>query len=120
MYNNVESARAEYNLLLNSSVLANVPRGVLDSNFNVDSEVIYSDYFIENASFLKMDNITLGYTFQNVIKNSSNSSVRITCGVQNVFTVTNYSGLDPEIFSGIDNTIYPRPRTYLLGANMRF
>jgi outer membrane receptor protein involved in Fe transport len=78
-----------------------------------------SDYYIENASFLKMDNITLGYTFENVF--NARSSIRLSTGVQNVFTITNYSGLDPEVFeNGIDNSITPRPRTFLVGANMKF
>ncbi len=67
-----------------------------------------------------MDNITLGYTFENPIKKFSYSSIRIWAGVQNVFTITNYSGLDPEVFDGIDNLIYPRSRNFLVGANIKF
>jgi len=66
-----------------------------------------------------MDNITLGYTF-NSFNNNETSSIHLWTGVQNVFTITNYSGLDPEVFGGIDNTIYPRPRTFLIGANIKF
>jgi hypothetical protein len=65
-----------------------------------------------------MDNITLGYNFQSIF--SSKIDARLSVGVQNVFTITNYSGLDPEIFSGIDNTIFPRARTFLLGGNFTF
>ncbi|WP_460217745.1 SusC/RagA family TonB-linked outer membrane protein [Psychroserpens sp. MEBiC05023] len=118
VYNNVNSARAQYDLLQDNSVLGNIPTSVLETNFQTTSDVIVSDVYVENASFLKMDNITLGYTFgnlSNVIK-----SVRVWGGIQNVFTITEYSGLDPEVFNGIDNTIYPRPRNILIGANIKF
>lgn len=119
VYNAANSTRAQYNLLKNSSVVSNLPTSVLDSNFQSNEDVLLSDYYIENASFLKMDNITLGYTFENVF--NARSSIRLSTGVQNVFTITNYSGLDPEVFeNGIDNSITPRPRTFLVGANMKF
>ncbi|MDX1942913.1 MAG: SusC/RagA family TonB-linked outer membrane protein [Saprospiraceae bacterium] len=118
IYNNVNSARAQYDLIQNIQVLSNLPRSVRESNFNTTPTVILSDYFMENGSFLKMDNITLGYTFKDAFK--TGADFRISGGVQNVFTITNYSGLDPEIFSGIDNTIYPRARTFLLGGNINF
>jgi iron complex outermembrane receptor protein len=118
VYNNVNSNGAQYNLLQAVTALGNLPTSVLDTNFNETSEVLLSDYYIENASFLKMDNLTLGYNFGNV--GSDISSLRLWCGVQNVFTITNYSGLDPEVRNGVDNTIYPRARTFLLGANVKF
>ncbi|WP_373057957.1 SusC/RagA family TonB-linked outer membrane protein [Zunongwangia sp. H14] len=118
VYNNVNSSRAQYRLLENNAVVSNLPVSVLNTGFTTTEDVILSDHYIEEASFLKMDNITLGYTFENAWSN--NSSVRISAGVQNVFTITNYSGLDPEVFeNGIDNTLYPRPRTFFLGANVR-
>ena len=119
VYNGSNATRAQYNLLRNSSVVSNLPTSVLDTNFQSSETVLLSDYYIENASFLKMDNITFGYTFQNTFKN--HSSIRLSASVQNVFTITNYSGLDPEVFAnGIDNSITPRPRTFLLGANLKF
>lgn len=118
IYNNVNSSRAQYDLIQNVSVLANLPTSVRESNFNTTPTVILSDYFMENASFLRMDNVTLGYTFRNALKRSFD--FRLTAGIQNVFVITNYTGLDPEIFSGIDNTIYPRARTFLFGANLIF
>ncbi|MDT0676557.1 SusC/RagA family TonB-linked outer membrane protein [Autumnicola musiva] len=118
VYNNVNSSRAQYRLLENNAVVSNLPVSVLNTGFTTTEDVILSDHYIEEASFLKMDNITLGYTFENAWSN--NSSVRISAGVQNVFIITNYSGLDPEVFgNGIDNTLYPRPRTFFLGANVR-
>lgn len=118
MYNNLNSERAQYNKLQEVTALANVPVSVLESNFVETSNVLISDYFIENASFLKMDNVTFGYTFNKF--NKGLSSIYLWGGVQNVFTITNYSGLDPEIFGGIDNTIYPRARTFMMGANLKF
>lgn len=121
LYNNVNSGLAQYDLLQDNAVLGNIPTSVLNTNFNSTSDVIISDIYLENASFLRMDNITLGYTFDKPIKKFASNSIRLWAGMQNVFTVTNYSGLDPELASnGIDNTNYPRPRTFLVGANIKF
>ncbi|MCR4583278.1 MAG: TonB-dependent receptor [Prevotella sp.] len=81
-----------------------------------------SDYFIENASFLKCDNITLGYSFKDFLKNSNYGGIagRVYVLVQNPFVITNYSGIDPENASGVDGSVYPRPRTYMLGLNLNF
>jgi len=119
-YNNVNSSSAQYDLLKDNAVLGNVPTSVLNTNFNSTSDVILSDIYLENASFLRMDNITLGYTFDKPIKKFASNSIRIWAGMQNVFTITNYSGLDPELSNGIDNTNFPRPRTFLVGANIKF
>lgn len=120
VYNNVNSSRAQYALLQDNAVLGNIPSSVLNTDFVNTSDVITSDIYIENASFLRMDNITLGYTFDRPIKKFSTNSIRLWAGMQNVFTITNYSGLDPEVFNGIDNLIYPRARTILLGVNVKF
>jgi iron complex outermembrane receptor protein len=77
-----------------------------------------SDYFVQNASFLKMDNINIGYDLGNVFRGRSN--LRLNAGCQNVFTITKYKGLDPEIAGGIDGQFYPRPRTFVLGVNLDF
>jgi len=74
-----------------------------------------SDYFIENASFLKLDNISAGYRFDNI---TDKLSARVSFTVQNVFTITDYNGIDPEVDGGIDNNFYPRPRTFTLGLNL--
>ncbi|WP_242203150.1 SusC/RagA family TonB-linked outer membrane protein [Aestuariivivens insulae] len=118
VYNNVNSSRAQLEQLQDNAVLGNLPSAVLNTNFQRTSDVIISDIYLEDASFLKMDNITLGYTFNNLSKGLK--SLRLWGGIQNVFTITNYSGLDPEVFDGIDNLIYPRPRTILAGANFKF
>ena len=121
LYNNVNSSLAQYALLQDNAVLGNIPTSVLNTNFNTTADVIASDIFLENASFLRMDNITIGYTFDRPIKKFASNSFRLWAGIQNVFTITNYSGLDPELGSGgIDNTNFPRPRTFLVGANIKF
>ena len=81
-----------------------------------------SDYFVQNASFLKCDNITLGYNFNNVLKMGKYHGIsgRIYASCSNVFTITKYKGLEPEQTSGMDNNVYPRCRTFLLGLNLNF
>jgi hypothetical protein len=118
VYNNVNSSRAQYSLL-NNAVPNNIPNSVLETNFVRTENVILSDVFVENASFLKLDNISLGYQFKDVF--SSAIDFRLSGSVQNAFTLTKYTGLDPEVFNnGIDDTIYPRPRTFLLNAKIQF
>lgn len=118
VYNNVNSSRAQLgNLNLVSP--NNLPTQVLETGFRNTPDVILSDFYIEDASFLRMDNITLGYTLRNFDRSST--SLRFWMGLQNAFVITDYSGVDPELDSiGIDNTIYPRGRTYLLGVNYNF
>ncbi|MEO6498851.1 MAG: hypothetical protein ABIN95_07555, partial [Mucilaginibacter sp.] len=76
-----------------------------------------SDYFVENASFLKVDNVNIGYNFGKIFGNTANLGV--SGNVQNVLVVTKYKGTDPEV-SAIDRSFYPRPRTYVLGLNLTF
>jgi iron complex outermembrane receptor protein len=78
----------------------------------------FSDYYMEDASFFRMDNINLGYTMKSLYKEKLN--VRIGVGVQNAFVITKYSGLDPEVSGGIDNNFYPRTRSYFLNLNVEF
>ncbi len=118
IYNNVNSARAQYDLIQNVQVLSNLPTSVLQTNFNTTATVILSDHYMENGSFLRLDNVNLGYSFNNLL--AGKLRARLSLGAQNVFVVSNYSGLDPEIFSGIDNTIYPRARTILIGLNLTY
>ena len=91
----------------------------LETNFRSNAQY-FSDYYLENASFLKIDNITLSYRIKlcNALDRDMNLDVFAT--VQNVCTITKYSGIDPEIFSGIDNNLYPRPRTYIIGVKFNF
>lgn len=78
-----------------------------------------SSYYVQNASFVRMDNISLGYTFNKLFNDKQSARVYVT--VQNPFVITKYDGLDPEISgSGVDNNIYPRPRVFMLGLNLNF
>ena len=77
-----------------------------------------SDYFVQNASYLKCSNITLGYTFPALFKN--HCSGRIYATAQNPFMITKYKGIDPEVASGIDRNPYPRPMSFQLGVNLNF
>ena len=99
--------------------LTNVHHSALKTGFTqtTSPQQSKSDYFLENASFLKMDNITLGYSFKDFFKTGIHG--RLSFSIQNVFTITNYSGLDPEN-SGVDGNIWPRPRTYTFGVNLNF
>lgn len=85
---------------------------------SANSNLVRSDYFLENASFLRCDNITLGYTWNELL--NDNLKLRLFGAVQNPFVITNYRGLDPEVFSGIDNNVYPRPMTFTLGLVATF
>lgn len=85
---------------------------------NADDKLILSDYFVENASFIRCDNITLGYTFNELLDN--NLRLRLFGAVQNPFVITKYKGLDPEVFNGIDSNVYPRPTTFTLGLVATF
>jgi TonB-dependent starch-binding outer membrane protein SusC len=115
VYNNVASDNAIISQTFdNTGFLTNPTEFVNDSRF-VNAQY-HSDHFVENASFLRMDNISVGYTFDQLLV----SSLRVSATVQNVFTITEYSGQDPEVFGGIDYNLYPRPRTFVLGMNLNF
>ena len=117
VYDNVSSnLGVQSNVLSSSGLINNSPADLLNSGFS--NNKYQSDYYIRNGSFLKMDNIGLGYDFGKVLKGIA--SLRLTANCQNVFTITDYKGLDPEINSGIDYKIYPRPRIYALGLNLGF
>jgi iron complex outermembrane receptor protein len=77
---------------------------------------------VQNGSFLKCDNITLGYSFADLFRagNWRGVSGRVYATASNVFTITKYDGIDPEVFGGIDNNIYPRPISFILGLNLNF
>ena len=80
-----------------------------------------SDYYLQDGSFLKLDNFTLGYTFPHVFKGQDREgTLNIFGTVQNIVTLTKYTGIDPEVYGGIDGTMYPRPRTYVVGVKFNF
>ncbi|MEP6465828.1 MAG: SusC/RagA family TonB-linked outer membrane protein [Parafilimonas sp.] len=117
VYNNVASNLAVTRNILNpTNFLANAPSSITNTYFG--NNQYFSSYFVENGSFLKMDNLGVAYDAGYLSKHSYNLRVSLNC--QNVFTVTKYTGSDPEINGGIDNVIYPRPRVFTLGANLTF
>lgn len=117
LYNNYFSARGIKREILNpANFLSNGSRNVLETNFYNNQS--FSDYYVENASFLRMDNINLGYNVGKVLRNKAN--MRVSASVQNVFVITKYRGLDPEASSGLDKNIYPRPRIYSAGISLDF
>lgn len=115
VYNNISSDGDLLTDLWTNQFINNRYRTALTNNVNTVAQY-FSDMYIQNASFLKLDNITLSRSFNT--GKFFNASVFAT--VQNVATLTKYTGIDPEIFSGIDNNMYPRPRTYLLGVKFNF
>ena len=99
----------------NNSQLNNLNTSFLKTGFKTRQYL--SDYYVENASFLKLDNLSLSYT---VGKINKWASLTVSAMVQNVFTITGYSGTDPEVPNGMDNSFYPRPRTYSVSLGLQF
>jgi iron complex outermembrane receptor protein len=117
MYNNVASNLDRLQTVLNPlNYLQNATVDIKNTYFNYAQ--LQSDYYIQNASFLKMDNLGVSYNFGRIIDHKVGLIVNANC--QNVFTVTKYKGVDPEIYGGIDNKFYPRSRIYTLGLNLNF
>ncbi len=119
VYNNNFSQTGTLNQILGNNVLYNGSSNYLTTGFVGNSQQLLSDYYIQNASFLRMDNANISYDLGKFLKNSQ-ANLRINASVQNVFVITKYKGLDPEVASGIDNNLYPRPRTIALGLNLDF
>ena len=119
VYNNVASDTEMLADLWTNSFISNRVASATQSMF---SQAQYlSDYYLQNGSYLKLDNFTLGYTFPKLFKVAeNNASLNIFGTVQNICTITKYSGIDPEVYSGIDGTVYPRPRTFTLGLKFNF
>lgn len=117
VYNNVNSSLGNYfNVGSTKGYLANMTSDYINTVFQVPQYL--SDYYLESASYLRLDNLYVGYNFGNVIANSV--GLTATLIVQNAFVVSSYSGIDPEVPGGIDNNFYPRPRTYGLNLNFNF
>ena len=122
LFNDFASANSTSNIDMNSGNLPNFAKYVKETGFTAanSGEQWYSDLFLENASFFRMDDINLGYTFRNI--RNWGGDIRLAFSAQNVFVITGYSGVDPELpgTSGIDGTIWPRPRTFSLRVNVNF
>ena len=120
VYNNVASDTEMLADLWTNSFVSNRVTSARKSMF---SQAQYlSDYYVQDGSFLKLDNFTVGYTFPSLFHVGDNheAALNIFGTVQNICTLTKYSGVDPEIYGGIDNNVYPRPRTYVLGVKFNF
>lgn len=122
IFNDFASANSTASLDLNSGALPNQAKLVRKTGFTAPNSARqwYSDYFLENASFFRLDDINAGYTFRGVGR--WETDIRLGLSVQNVFVLTGYSGMDPEVVSetGIDNTMWPRPRTWSFRINVNF
>jgi TonB-dependent starch-binding outer membrane protein SusC len=114
VYNQV-SAGASFDQMYQIGYWHNEPKYLNDTRFV--KRQFTSDYFVTNASFLKLDNLSVGYSFENLF---DKVGARISLTGQNLMTITKYEGIDPEVDGGIDNNFYPRPRTYLIGINLNF
>lgn len=121
VYNSVEAGGSDCNptSIYSFGALNNRPlMGVANNIQSLGDNTLLSDQFVQNASFMKCDNITLGYSFKKLF--GAPLSGRVYAAVQNVFTITKYKGLDPEVENGLDNNIYPRPLTTLIGLSLNF
>lgn len=121
VYNSVEAGGSDCNptSIYSFGALNNRPlMGVANNIQSKNDNTLLSDYFVQNASFMKCDNITLGYSFKKLF--GAPIGGRVYAAVQNVFTITKYKGLDPEVENGLDNNIYPRPLTTLIGLSLNF
>lgn len=116
MYNNVATGAVRSNIFNTLGYLANTFSDVLHTGFYYSQP--QSDYYVQNASFLKMDNLGISYDVGRVFH--EHAQLRVNANCQNVFTITKYTGIDPEIYGGYDNALYPRPRIYVLGLNLQF
>ena len=118
VYNNVLAQRTVLNRTYQNTHLSNLVENDVYFTGETNANLYYSDYYLRSGDFLRCDNITLGYTWQNLLNN--NLRLRLYGAVQNPFVITKYNGLDPEVFGGIDNNVYPRPTTYTIGLVATF
>ncbi len=114
VYNNVSSSAGFISNAFVNGFILNMVEDINHTQFR--NAQYLSDYYIRNGSFARIDNITLGYTFKEILGNPLNA--RFYATVQNAFLFTNYKGLDPEVTEGRDNNVYPRPRVFLVGVNL--
>ena len=116
VYNNVYSSKGVGSQVIGGYHPSNMSRNFSETGFMTNQYL--SDYYLENGSFVRMDNLNVGYTVGKIAKGKAN--LRVNAMVQNVFIITKYKGLDPEVNTGIDKNLYPRPRVFSLGANLDF
>jgi iron complex outermembrane receptor protein len=123
VYNNISANRGVYSNLYRSEgpYLSNVTRDVFDVNF--ENQQFLSDYYVQKGDYFKLDYLTLAYDFSDLIK--KDFKLRLSFTINNVYTLTRYKGLDPELYLGnnnygIDNNMYPRTRVFVFGVNLTF
>lgn len=116
IYNYVKADQYVESVYSDQGNCSNILQSTMETGFH--AQQLYSDYWLEKGDFFRVDNITIGYTFPRLW--NTTSSLRLTLGVSNVFTITGYDGLDPDLSYGIDREVYPRPRTFNLGVNLKF
>ncbi|SMC00519.1 TonB-dependent receptor plug [Hymenobacter roseosalivarius DSM 11622] len=117
VYNSAAANLANFaNAQSSTGFLTNLPTDINSTGFT--RQQLFADYYIRNGSFLRGENVTLGYNVGSVLNEKIN--LRLSAAVQNVFLITKYDGLDPEIFGGVDNNFYPRARTFTFGVNASF
>lgn len=113
VYNNIEASESNYDRMFQYGL-----HNLVEADYYFETEQKMSDYYVRNASFLRCDNITLGYTWNNLL--NDNLKLRLFAGVQNPFVITKYNGTDPEIASGVEASPYPKATTYSLGLVATF
>lgn len=116
VYNNIKTDMGYTDRIQYGNALWNIHQSAIDLDTKEQAKLTFSDHFVTPADFVKVDHITLGYSFYKVV----GESLKLSATVQNPFTFTDYDGLDPELGSGIDNNIYPRPRTFVFGLSVNF
>jgi TonB-linked SusC/RagA family outer membrane protein len=121
VFDRVSAERGRFGAINNTqtNTINNTTTDYSNTHFQTNSNV-ESDYYVKDGTFLKLDNFTVGYNFKGMF-NTEKTTLRLYGAVQNVFTITKYKGLDPEVFNnGLDGTIYPRARMFMLGVNANF
>lgn len=113
VYNNVEASEGYYQRMFQYGL-----HNLVKADHYFESVQKMSDYYLRNAAFLRCDNITLGYTWDNLLKD--NLRLRLFAGVQNPFVITKYNGVDPELAGGVESSPYPKSTTYSLGLVATF
>ena len=116
VYNNVSSNSYYRHLYTDGRIINNLSKSIEKTNFN--EQQMQSEYYVENASFFKMDYMSLGYEFDKIL--NKKVGINLTATLQNAFVITGYSGQDPEVVGGIDYCGYPRPRTLSMKLSLVF
>ncbi len=122
IYNKVSADGSNFVNIYNATTqaISNKLASASETNFlRTDEQRAFSSHWIENADFFRLDNVSIGYNIKKVF-NLPISNLRLSLTGQNLFVISDYSGLDPEVFSGIDNNIFPRPTTIMFGVNVGF